>query len=112
MHRAAGRFELCHRWLARMQARPELRLDALDADWRAIEALARPVSREIHKMHAFVRFPDHAAAEPARSAHCLVRARAPHRARGTPSSASALPTCTGPSSRRNAARTGTAMRCA
>jgi DNA polymerase len=56
MHRAAGRFELCHRWLARMQARPELRLDALDADWRAIEALARPVSREIHKMHAFVRF--------------------------------------------------------
>ncbi len=56
MHRAAGRFELCHRWLARVQARPALRLDALDADWRAIEALARPVSREIHKMHAFVRF--------------------------------------------------------
>lgn len=56
MHRAAGRFELCHRWLARMQAQPALRLDALDADWRAIEALARPVSRGIHKMHAFVRF--------------------------------------------------------
>ena len=56
MHRAAGRFELCHRWLARVRAQPSLRLDALDADWRAIEALARPVSREIHKMHAFVRF--------------------------------------------------------
>ncbi|MFT3811958.1 MAG: TIGR03915 family putative DNA repair protein [Acidovorax sp.] len=56
LHRAAGRFELCHRWLARAQARPALRLDALDEDWRAIEALARPVAREIHKMHAFVRF--------------------------------------------------------
>lgn len=56
LHRAAGRFELCHRWLARVQAWPDLRLDALDADWSAIEALARPVSREIHKTHAFVRF--------------------------------------------------------
>lgn len=65
LHRAAGRFELCHRWLARMQARPELRLDALDADWRAIEALARPVSREIdlgrilvalHRLHGLQHF--------------------------------------------------------
>lgn len=56
MHRAPGRFELCHRWLARVQAWPALRLDALDADWRSLESLARPVSREIHKIHAFVRF--------------------------------------------------------
>lgn len=56
MNRAAGRFELCHRWLARVRAQPGLRLDPLDEDWRSIESLARPVAREIHKMHAFVRF--------------------------------------------------------
>ncbi len=89
-----------------MQARPELRLDALDADWRAIEALARPVSREIHKMHAFVRFrttqrqnqPDLHIAwfEPE---HHIVRAAAQFFCKR-------FATCTGPSSRRNAARTG------
>ena len=56
MHRATGRFELCYRWLWRVRMQPALRLDALDGDWRRLEALARPVAREIHKMHAFVRF--------------------------------------------------------
>jgi DNA polymerase len=56
LHRADGRFELCHRWLSRVCAQPDLRRDSLDADWRGIESLARPVAREIHKMHAFVRF--------------------------------------------------------
>jgi probable DNA metabolism protein len=55
-HRNPGRFMLCYRWLWRLQCMPSLAGDALDADWREIERLARAVGREIHKMHAFVRF--------------------------------------------------------
>ena len=55
-HRNPGRFMLCYRWLWRVQCMPRLAGDALDADWREIERLARAVGREIHKMHAFVRF--------------------------------------------------------
>ncbi|MGE8448508.1 MAG: DUF4130 domain-containing protein, partial [Comamonas sp.] len=55
-HRNPGRFMLCYRWLWRLQAMPSLAGDALDADWRDIERLAHAVRREIHKMHAFVRF--------------------------------------------------------
>ena len=55
-HRNPARFALCYRWLWRVQQAPQLAADALDADWRDIERLAKAVGREIHKMHAFVRF--------------------------------------------------------
>ena len=55
-HSNAGRFALCYRWLYRVQQSPRLRGDALDADWREIQRLAKSVGRDIHKMHAFVRF--------------------------------------------------------
>ena len=55
-HSSAGRFALCYRWLYRIQQSPRLRGDALDADWREIQRLAKSVGRDIHKMHAFVRF--------------------------------------------------------
>ena len=55
-HSSAGRFALCYRWLYRLQQSPRLRGDALDADWREIERLSKSVGRDIHKMHAFVRF--------------------------------------------------------
>ena len=55
-HSSAGRFALCYRWLYRIQQSPRLRGDALDADWREIERLSKSVGRDIHKMHAFVRF--------------------------------------------------------
>ena len=55
-HEREGRFALCYRWLYRLQAQASLRHDALDSDWREIERLAKAVGREIHKMHAFVRF--------------------------------------------------------
>ena len=61
-HSHAGRFALCYRWLFRVQQSPRLRGDALDADWCEIERLAKAVGRDIHKMHAFVRFrPTHTA---------------------------------------------------
>ena len=55
-HRNPQRFALCYRWLWRVQQRPQLAGDVLDADWRDIERLAKAVGREIHKTHAFVRF--------------------------------------------------------
>ena len=55
-HSSAGRFALCYRWLYRLQQSPRLRGDALDADWREIERLAKSEGRDIHKMYAFVRF--------------------------------------------------------
>lgn len=55
-HRSPARFALCYRWLWRVQQNPQLAADVLDTDWRDIERLAKAVGREIHKMHAFVRF--------------------------------------------------------
>ncbi len=55
-HRNPSRFALCYRWLWRVQAMPRLGGDVLDADWCELERLAKAVGREIHKMHAFVRF--------------------------------------------------------
>lgn len=55
-HSHPGRFALCYRWLWRVQQWPGLAGDALDGDWREIERMARAVGRDIHKMHAFVRF--------------------------------------------------------
>lgn len=83
-HADAGRFTLAYRWLWRVQHTPGLARDALDADWRRLEQLARPVGREVHKMHAFVRFRPtlHASGEPLHMAwfepeHHTVRAGAP-----------------------------------
>ena len=56
LHRDAGRFELCHRWLHRLHLDPRLRDDVLDADWRQLDRMAHAVGQDIHKMHAFVRF--------------------------------------------------------
>lgn len=55
-HSHVGRYALCYRWLWRVQQFPALVGDVLDSDWRHIEQMAQAVSREIHKMHAFIRF--------------------------------------------------------
>lgn len=56
LHRDPGRFALLYRLLWRLQAQPRLMEDAADGDVRRIGDLARVVRRDIHKMHAFVRF--------------------------------------------------------
>lgn len=56
LHGDAQRFARLYRWLYRIGRSPALRDDPLDADWHAIARMARAVEREIHKMHAFVRF--------------------------------------------------------
>jgi len=56
LHRDPSRFALLYRLLWRLQARPRLMEDAADSDVRRIGELARIVRRDIHKMHAFVRF--------------------------------------------------------
>lgn len=56
LHGAPGRFDLLYRLLWRLQAEPGLRHDTLDPDRILAERMARAVAREIHKMHAFVRF--------------------------------------------------------
>lgn len=56
MHSDPGRFSLLYRLLWRLHREPGLRDDTLDPDRIQAERMARAVSREIHKMHAFVRF--------------------------------------------------------
>ena len=56
LHRDSARFALLYRLLWRLQAQPRLMEDAADSDVRRIGDLARVVRRDIHKMHAFVRF--------------------------------------------------------
>ena len=56
LHADADRFALLYRLLWRLVHEPALRHDALDADRLRAERMAREVGREIHKMHAFVRF--------------------------------------------------------
>ena len=56
LHRDAERFALMYRLLWRIREQPELLNDAVDPDvWRAAR-MAKAVHRDIHKMHAFVRF--------------------------------------------------------
>jgi len=56
LHRDPERFALMYRLLWRIREQPELLNDAVDADvWRAAK-MAKAVHRDIHKMHAFVRF--------------------------------------------------------
>lgn len=56
LHLEPQRFTLMYRLLWRLQSDPDSWRDTLDPDRRQAERLAREVSREIHKVHAFVRF--------------------------------------------------------
>lgn len=56
LHRDPERFALMYRLLWRIREQPELLNDVVDPDvWRATR-MAKVVHRDIHKMHAFVRF--------------------------------------------------------
>ena len=87
LHDDPQRFTLLHHLAARLHADRRAWQDTLDPDRIALERMARQVRREIHKMHAFVRFKpvrdedgeQHVAwFEPA---HHIVRAAAPFFAR-------------------------------
>ena len=56
LHREAQRFALLYRLLWRLVHEPGLRHDPLDADMLQALRMAQAVRRDIHKMHAFVRF--------------------------------------------------------
>lgn len=56
MHADDDRYARLLAFARRLQHEPGLWDDRLDADRRHLQSLARQVSREIHKMHAFVRF--------------------------------------------------------
>ncbi len=56
LHSDPGRFGLGYRLLWRSRGELRLHLDAADPDMMALGALAKAVRRDIHKMHAFVRF--------------------------------------------------------
>ena len=56
LHCAPERFGVLYRLLWRMQHEPGLRHDPLDADHVQMQHWAKAVRREVHKMHAFVRF--------------------------------------------------------
>lgn len=56
LHSDPDRFALGYRLLWRSRSEARLHLDAADPDIMALGALAKAVRRDIHKMHAFVRF--------------------------------------------------------
>lgn len=56
LHADPKRFALLYRLLWRLRATPHLVEDASDADVHAARAMAKAIHRDIHKMHAFVRF--------------------------------------------------------
>ena len=56
LHREPQRFALLYRLLWRLAREPALRDDPLDSDLLRARAMAHAVSRDIHKMRAFVRF--------------------------------------------------------
>lgn len=56
MHSHPGRFAQLHHFALRLKAKPALWRDTLDRDRLALNLMSRQVSRDIHKMHAFVRF--------------------------------------------------------
>lgn len=61
LHTDAERFALLYRILWRLQQNRALIEDAADADIGKLNALAKSVRRDEHKMHAFVRFKEIAA---------------------------------------------------
>ncbi|WP_422009969.1 TIGR03915 family putative DNA repair protein [Roseateles sp.] len=56
MHADDARYARLLAFARRLQREPGLWADVLDPDRRRLQSLARQVDREIHKMHAFVRF--------------------------------------------------------
>lgn len=56
LHSDPGRFALAYRILWRLRVKPLLADDPADADMIALRGLAKSVRRDLHKMHAFVRF--------------------------------------------------------
>lgn len=56
LHTDQSRFDVLYRLLWRLQTRPRLMDDVVDADVRKAEQWRRHVRRDIHKMRAFVRF--------------------------------------------------------
>lgn len=56
LHHSPERFALLYRLLWRMQHTPSVRHDPLDADRVHLQYLCKAVRREVHQMHAFVRF--------------------------------------------------------
>jgi DNA polymerase len=56
LHSEPQRFALLYRLLWRLVHEPALRHDPLDADMLQAREMAQAVRRDIHKMHAFVRF--------------------------------------------------------
>jgi probable DNA metabolism protein len=56
LHRDEGRFDLLYRLLWRLKAERRLMEIVSDTDVVRLSLLARAVRRDIHKMHAFVRF--------------------------------------------------------
>ncbi len=56
LHRDPGRFALLYRLLWGIQRQPKLLEDASHPDVHLAEQLAKAIRRDIHKMHAFVRF--------------------------------------------------------
>jgi DNA polymerase len=85
LHSEPQRFALLYRLLWRLVHEPALRHDPLDADMMQARQMAQAVQRDMHKMHAFVRFrqvPDGAATDPLHVAwfepdHHIVEANAP-----------------------------------
>jgi uracil-DNA glycosylase len=64
LHSDPTRFALLYRLLWRLRSEPRLLALAVDADVARARAMAQAVHRDIHKMHAFVRFRELPAAEP------------------------------------------------
>ena len=56
LHADRTRFDLLYRLVWRLHADRTVAQDALDPDWIKLESLGHMVRREMHKMHAFVRF--------------------------------------------------------
>ncbi|MFL9839410.1 UdgX family uracil-DNA binding protein [Sphingomonas sp. ST-64] len=56
LHHDPGRFALAYRLLWRLRTTPTLHANPADRDMIAINAMAKSVRRDMHKMHAFVRF--------------------------------------------------------
>jgi probable DNA metabolism protein len=56
LHRNEDRFDLAYRILYRARSVPNLHLNPADADMLKLNRYAKAIRRDIHKMHAFVRF--------------------------------------------------------
>lgn len=96
LHSDASRFALLYRLLWRLRREPRLLEMTMDADVVRAHALEKSVQRDIHKMHAFVRFREVPGVEPRafvawfEPEHHIVEAAAPFFARRFPNFAWAI----------------------